>query len=334
MGGGHYSDSDYVSTMKTAAASPKGFFTHSSDIASGVIAAKTHEKLDPSIKNAVGKLVRESFDSPDHPESTPVAVLFDVTGSMSDVPKIFVQALGNLMKLLVSRGYLKDPQILFGAIGDATCDRAPIQMGQFESSNVMDSMLSLFYLEAGGGGQQTESYELGMYYMARHTDLHSLTKRNKKGYLFMFGDEMNYDRVKAREVKKFIGVDLEADIPFETILAELRQKFEVFWILPKYTNNYNNSKINNHCKSVYGQNFLKLEDPNDVCNLIATQIAIAEGVDIEDVEDDLKSLGASSKSIANVKNAIVVRNDSTVTRRKAAVKGTLAVKGKDRVERV
>jgi hypothetical protein len=48
----------------------------------------------------------------------------------------------------------------------------------------------------------------------------------------------------------------------------------------------------------------------------------------------LKSLGASSKSIFNVKNAIVVRNDSTVTKRKAAVKGTVVVKGKDAVERV
>lgn len=333
MGGGHYSDADYVSTMSAAAASPKGFFAHSSDISSGTVAAKTHEKLDPSIKNSVGKIVRESFDSPDHPESVPVAVLFDVTGSMSKVPGIFVKNLGNLMKLLVSKGYLKDPQVLFGGIGDATCDKAPIQLGQFESSNAIDNMLSLFYLESGGGGQQTESYELSMYYMARHTELHSLTKRNKKGYLFIFGDEMNYPKVKAKEVKKFIGIDLEADIPFETILAELRQKFEVFWVLPNHTSNFNNREINDHCKAVYGQNFIKLENPEDICNLIATQIAIAEGVDIEDVEDDLKSVGASSKSIASVKNAIVLQDKGKIVK-KATIKGTLATKKKETVERL
>ena len=30
---------------------------------------------------------------------------------------------------------------MFGAIGDATCDRAPLQVGQFESDNRMDGDL-------------------------------------------------------------------------------------------------------------------------------------------------------------------------------------------------
>ena len=58
---------------------------------------------------------------------------------------------------------------MFGAIGDATCDRVPLQVGQFESDNRMDDDLGRIVLEGGGGGQQTESYELAMYFMARHT---------------------------------------------------------------------------------------------------------------------------------------------------------------------
>ena len=58
---------------------------------------------------------------------------------------------------------------MFGAIGDATCDRAPLQVGQFESDNRMDDDLGRILLEGGGGGQKTESYELAMYFMARHT---------------------------------------------------------------------------------------------------------------------------------------------------------------------
>ena len=68
-----------------------------------------------------------------------------------------------------ARGTPSDPQIMFGAIGDATCDRVPLQVGQFESDNRMDDDLGRIVLEGGGGGQMTESYELAMYFMARHT---------------------------------------------------------------------------------------------------------------------------------------------------------------------
>ena len=77
--------------------------------------------------------------------------------------------LPQLLGLLLRKGYADDPQIMFGAIGDATCDRAPLQVGQFESDNRMDDDLGRILLEGGGGGQKTESYELAMYFMARHT---------------------------------------------------------------------------------------------------------------------------------------------------------------------
>jgi hypothetical protein len=46
-----------------------------------------------------------------------------------------------------------DPQIMFGAIGDATCDRAPLQVGQFESDNRMDDDLGRILLEGGDAGK-------------------------------------------------------------------------------------------------------------------------------------------------------------------------------------
>ena len=100
-----------------------------------------------------------------------------------------------------ARATPRDPQILFGAIGDATCDRVPLQIGQFESDNRMDDDLGRIVLEGGGGGQMTESYELALYFMARHTALDCFEKRGRRGYLFIIGDEMAYDRVKAREVR-------------------------------------------------------------------------------------------------------------------------------------
>src|SRR5512144_834384 len=132
--------------------------------------------------------VRESRDSAEHPVSLAVAVLFDVTGSMGTVPRVLQAKLPDLHSLVQRRGYVEHPQLLFGAIGDATCDRVPLQIGQFESDNRMDAQLGTIVLEGGGGGQRTESYELAAYFMARHTRLDSLVKRGRRGYLFIIGD--------------------------------------------------------------------------------------------------------------------------------------------------
>src|SRR5262249_20618935 len=140
--------------------------------------------------------VRESRDSDVHPESHAVAVLLDVTGSMQTVPRILQKSLPRLMGLLIRKGYLEHPQILIGAVGDATCDSAPLQVGQFESGIEIEEDLGRLFLEGGGGGQVTESYELAMHFLAHHTSLDCVEKRGKKGYAFLIGDEAPYPRVK------------------------------------------------------------------------------------------------------------------------------------------
>jgi len=61
-----------------------------------------------------------------------------------------------------------------------------------------------------------------MYFMARHSDLDCLKKRGRKGYFFMLSDERPYPKVRASDVKSFIGDTIEADIPVQDILTELR----------------------------------------------------------------------------------------------------------------
>ena len=60
-------------------------------------------------------------------------------------------------------------------------------------------------LEGGGGGQMRESYELAMYFMARHTSLDCHEKRGKRGYLFIIGDEMPYPNVNPQQVSRILG---------------------------------------------------------------------------------------------------------------------------------
>src|SRR5574342_124153 len=69
-----------------------------------------------SINNAMdphGVTLRESRDSKEHPNSVPVVLALDVTGSMGSIPHFLVKdGLPSLMDKIIKDG-LADPQALF-----------------------------------------------------------------------------------------------------------------------------------------------------------------------------------------------------------------------------
>jgi hypothetical protein len=249
---------------------------------------------------------RESRDSDEHPDSTSIVVMFDVTGSMGSIPVTLQTKLPELLGLLLRKGYVSDPQILFGAIGDATCDRIPLQVGQFESDNRMDQNLENIFLEGGGGGQQTESYELAMYFVARHTDIDCWNKHGRKGYMFMIGDEMAYPEVNRREVQRVIGDRLQQDIPTRAIVRELQERYHVFYILPQGASYGGNSTILGSWRQLLGQNVLELEDPEAVCETIALTIGMTEGsIDLKAGTTDLRDFGVADRTLKVVTTALM-----------------------------
>lgn len=303
MGGSSYSDDVYKSRIDHHIKTKTSAFMHDTAVRTG----KAHglsPLVDPAKLNAAGKNVRESFDSDAHPNSRAVAVAFDVTGSMGTLPKKLVLALDKLMAGLTKEGFLPDPHILFAGIGDATCDRYPSQIGQFESGNEIDEALTSIILESGGGGQLTESYEAFLYYMARHTDLDCLNKRGLKGFLFITGDETPYSFVKRGEVKRLFGDDIQEDIPFETILEEVREKFEVYWIYPREGGYANDTRVTKMLQDTFGQNFLWLENIDDICELIISHIAAAEGFNLADIRAGLTHVGSTPAVIGRVTTAV------------------------------
>jgi hypothetical protein len=278
MGSGRWSTDVYTAAANYRAASGKSAFAYND---SG--ARKVHRALDPK---GVGH--RESRDSDEHPQSTPIAVLFDVTGSMGGVPRMLQTKLPQLLGLLTRKGYATDPHILFGAVGDATCDRMPLQIGQFESDNRMDEDLARIVLEGGGGGQKRESYELAMYFMARHTALDSVAKRGRRGYLFLIGDEMPYPRVNPGEVREIIGDDLREPIATEALVAELRRGYDVYYLMPSAAGWGGDAEILTRWRGLLGQNVLELDDLDAVCETIAVTVGLGE--DIIDLDEGLADL--------------------------------------------
>ncbi len=273
MGSGRWSSDVYAAQAAYRAAHGRSAFDYMDRVMRSRPTKewRVHSELDPH-----GVTARESRDSAEHPSSLAIAVLLDVTGSMADVPRILQQKLPGLLGLVLERGYATDPQILFGAIGDATCDRAPLQVGQFESDNRMDEDLGRLVLEGGGGGQMTESYELALYFMARHTSIDCLEKRGKRGYLFIVGDEMTYPWVKAREARQVIGADVAENIPIDAIVDEVRRKYDTYFLLPEGAAYAGNGKVLRYWRRLLGQNVLELDDIDSVCETIALTIGLGE----------------------------------------------------------
>jgi hypothetical protein len=288
MGGSSYSDDHYHSRTADRAARGVPTFDHTAKVKSGAVAAKVHDKLNPK------GVTRESRDSDAHPLSVPIGVLFDVTGSMGGVPVTLQAKIPSLMSLLLRKGYIQDPQILFGAIGDYFADHAALQVGQFESGLEMDDDLTKLWLEGGGGGTAQESYQNAFYFFARHTVSDAWEKRGRKGYLFVIGDEQTYLQSKKDEIAAIFGDTVQHDISTKDLIAECQERYHVFFLTPGHTS-YGH-KFKSHWADLIGpQNVISLDEPDAVCETIGVAIGLVEGTtDLHTMGDDLASSGASA----------------------------------------
>lgn len=333
MGSGGWTVSDFTRRAASKAAAGKPTFDYDSDLRSRPRSSwHVHSDLDPSAPNSLGENVREALDSAEHPNATPIVILFDVTGSMGDIPRVLQQKLPQLHGVLQRRGYVEDPEILFGAVGDAYSDRVPLQIGQFESDSRGDEQFEHLVLEGGGGGGNHESYELAAYYFARHSRLDCL-KRGKKGYLFFIGDERVYAHINRAQVRAVIGDTLAEDLTTEQVFAELQQQYHVFFLFAaqgsyqegdtldqrlvasRYGDNDTSMPVC-YWRDLLGQNALVLEDADAVCETIALTLGVMEGtVTLEEGLEDLKAVGATSKAIGAAEHALaLVEAPATVVR--------------------
>ncbi len=253
------------------------------------------------LMNPFGVRMRESRDSTAHPNSLGIVFALDVTGSMGDIPKqLASKELPTFMRLL-SDFEVKDPQVLFMAVGDAVSDHAPLQVGQFETSaELMDRWLTSSFLEGGGGGTNHESYELALYFLAEHTDMDCFTKRKKRGYAFLTGDEYPYSEVSKHQVEALFGDALDDDIPLEAVMAAVQETFEPFFLIPDLKRR---SQCEAGWRPLLGDRVICMESPHETCAVAAGLVALTEGSvsDIDALARALENHGLERQCI----NAIV-----------------------------
>lgn len=231
---------------------------------------KCHPLMDP-----LGVKLRECRDSMDHPHSLPIVFALDVTGSMGSIPETLARRdLPTFMQLLMDN-QVPDPQVLFMAVGDAFSDDAPLQVGQFESTGeLMDQWLTWTWLEGKGGPGINESYELALYFAARHMDTDAWGNRNKRGYFLMTGDEKPYPQLAASAVKKITGDELDGDLPIATIVEELSRAFEPFFFIPDQARR---GRCEDTWRALLGDRVICMESGDDTCTVAAALVALNEG---------------------------------------------------------
>lgn len=235
-----------------------------------------HDRMNP-----LGVKARECRDSPEHPESLGICFALDVSGSMGAIPqKLARTELPRFMKTLLDTGTLH-PQVLFMAFADARYDHTPLQVGQFESTaELMDQWLTMTCLEAVARGtsytgplQGGESYELALWFAAKHTKMDCWEKRQKKGYLFMTGDETTYPAVPAETIDKTLGYKVDGDIPMADVMTALRETWDAFFIIP----DHGRRGVEKPWREHFGNDVIVMASPDDTCAVTASIIALCEG---------------------------------------------------------
>ena len=268
MGGGSWTDKSWTS--------------YSSSAIKGKSTAHVYKKRamvdDYNPKNVV---MRESRDSEDHPNSTPIIIGLDVTGSMNSILDTVASKLGILVKEILDRKPVSDPQIMFQAIGDSWCDSAPLQVTQFESDIRIAEQLTSLYFEKGGGGNRYESYPLSWYFASRKTVCDNFEKRGKKGFIFTMGDDGYPSKLTKSELSEFLGVEETEDVDVKSLLNEVNRKYEVFHLcLERGSSDYSGI---DKWRDLMGERAIRVTDYEKIPEIIVSILETLGGKDIDDV---------------------------------------------------
>ena len=232
----------------------------------GEIFTQNAKRMAHESMNSKGVSFRESRDSEVHPNSVPIILGLDVTGSMGHIPhELIKEGLPKLMGGIIQGG-VPDPALLFLGIGDHEYDNYPLQVGQFESGDEeLDMWLTRTYIESGGGGNAGESYLLAWYFAAFHTRTDAFEKRNQKGILFTVGDEPCLKKLPASAVREIMGAGQQTYTHHE-LLEEARKRYEVYHISVLHSDQA--MRADRGWKELLGQNCLSIADHREIPNVI------------------------------------------------------------------
>lgn len=227
MGGGSWTESsfrNYAST-KAMSVSSTGMVVGLDNVQDNFKSKRIVQELSPM------NIMRECCDTDEHPNTLPVIIGLDVTGSMGKAAVEVAKSLNVIMKNILSK--VADVEFCVMGIGDLAYDHAPIQMSQFESDIRIAEHMDKVYFEFGGGGNFYESYTAAWYMGARHTKL-DCWKRGKKGIIITIGDEPLNPYLPASPLMLVTGDGLQDDVLTSDLYKEASEKYDIYHIFVEH----------------------------------------------------------------------------------------------------
>ncbi len=258
----------------------------------------SHDDLNP--KNKIITSARKN----------PVIIGLDVTGSNIEFARIIYDKAPMLHGQIEQQGYLKDFDICFAAIGDANGpqpDLAPLQVCDFKYGIELDKQLKKIWLEAGGGGQRKETYELFAYYLNNFCEIPDA----EEPFLFIIGDEAPYPYLTQDAVKSVLGKDIPENIESRIVFETLFQKFKgnVFFLQNAYCGQQDQKE---HREAIRGEwaayigalnaeKIVQIYEEKSVVDVILGKIAtVTKARDMDAYIQDLKNKEQTPERIHNV----------------------------------
>ena len=308
MGRGSYSSADW-NKLKNS----KGI-TASSTAEQLFSGNKVNEKYLPQFIN-----VRESRDSEDSPESTPVIIGFDSTGSMGYLAaEIAKNSLNRTATMILEKRPVTDPHIMCAAFTDPNPNviYPPLQVTQCEADIRVVEQLLEFALD---GGNMYSYDSLVWYFADKHTSTDCYEKRGKKGFIFCICDEVcdggNEDILSARNISEVYGDNAEHGYSTVGLYTETSEKYEIFHII---TGSRTEMAFNTWEKLIPGRNaVIPSENINFLAELMISLMQLVGGMTKEETVSQW--IGKAKEVVKSALSTIDLEAMSERTKARAGV---------------
>lgn len=284
--------------------SSSGGFSYGSTSSSGAKRAMGRRSIHKDI-NPYERSITSNAESP-------IIVALDVTGSNIEFAHIVYDKAPMLYGQIEQKGYLKDFDICFCAVGDAYCDRAPLQVCDFKKGIELDEELKKIFLEGGGGGQLMETYELAAYYFTHFCDMPNA----KLPFLLMIGDEAPYPTLESSILEDVVGKKVQSDIDTRIVLEDALNKFQgnVFYFQNPYCgrpveSRAETKRVNQEWKQYFGpgneEKVISIYEEKSIVDIILGVIAmVSRARNLQTYKLDLINRGQTKTRIASVDKSL------------------------------
>lgn len=259
--------------------------------------------------------VREARDSVLNPNSLPIIIALDCTGSMNSIIVKCITKMGMIIDELVTKKAVTDPAIMSMFFDDVEyITNGALQVTQFESDLEAVKQIEGMHKTGMGGGNSCESYHLPLYMAAFKTRTDSYEKRGKRGYMFVMGDEGKPPALTKKQIQSVFGNDesvSQDSFTYDELLESAQRYYDVFHVVVMEGSHakYQGSDKMTAQWAIHGQNLIILDDVESLPEVIVSTIRLREGHDRDDVISAWS--GSTAVSVAAATGNIVKGDSST-----------------------